>query len=247
MLHAKDLPLSLWAEAVSTAVYILNRTTTSEKRQSTPFEGWTGKRASLEHVRIFGSVCYMHINDQFRRKLNKKALKVLLVGYEGESANYRVYDPIRKTVKVSKNVIFDENASSGKDAQDDVIKIPTGGTEDCENKETVHVKPTGSDLDNTSQGDDVVGNESNEDEAQLRELRRRSQISAPDWYVANYAECQSPTTYCEAINSPEARGWKQAIDDELGAHEKNGTWEFTQRKTTSKDNRLQMGIQSVSR
>ena len=38
MLYAKDIPLYLWAEAVNTAVYILNRTATSQAPNSTPYE-----------------------------------------------------------------------------------------------------------------------------------------------------------------------------------------------------------------
>ena len=38
MLHAKDLPIKLWAEAVNTAEYILNRAGPSPKEGKTPYE-----------------------------------------------------------------------------------------------------------------------------------------------------------------------------------------------------------------
>ena len=38
MLHSKDLPLSLWAEAASTAVHIWNRTVSSQRSDRTPYE-----------------------------------------------------------------------------------------------------------------------------------------------------------------------------------------------------------------
>lgn len=34
----------------------------------------------------------------------------MFVGYQGESSNYRVYDPNTKKVTVSKNVYFNENS-----------------------------------------------------------------------------------------------------------------------------------------
>jgi hypothetical protein len=38
MLHAMNLLLSLWAEAINTAVHVLNRTTNSQSGVKTPFE-----------------------------------------------------------------------------------------------------------------------------------------------------------------------------------------------------------------
>ena len=35
-----------------------------------------------------------------------------MVGYQGNSSNYRVYDPISKKVTVSRDVIFNEKAAS---------------------------------------------------------------------------------------------------------------------------------------
>lgn len=32
----------------------------------------------------------------------------MLVGYDGDSTNYRVYDPIKKTIKVSRDLVFNE-------------------------------------------------------------------------------------------------------------------------------------------
>jgi hypothetical protein len=40
MLKGKGLPNKLWAEAVNTAVYILNRSPTKAVRNKTPFEAW---------------------------------------------------------------------------------------------------------------------------------------------------------------------------------------------------------------
>jgi len=39
--------------------------------------------------------------------MDKKAKKYILVGYQGDSTNYRLYDPEEEKV-ISRNVIFDE-------------------------------------------------------------------------------------------------------------------------------------------
>ncbi|EZA62197.1 Copia protein [Ooceraea biroi] len=82
MLRAKSLPKNLWAKAVSTAVYVLNRTTHSNRSNvKTPFEIWNERKPDLKHIRIFESTAYIHVPKQLRKKLDDKAKKMLLVGY----------------------------------------------------------------------------------------------------------------------------------------------------------------------
>ncbi|GBP61070.1 Retrovirus-related Pol polyprotein from transposon TNT 1-94 [Eumeta japonica] len=107
MLYARDLPLDLWAEAVNCAVYILNRTSSSQTPGKTPYELWNGMKPELGHLKVFGSIEYVHVPDQLRTKLEKKSEKMLLIGYD--NTNYRMYDMNKKTIKISRNVIFDEH------------------------------------------------------------------------------------------------------------------------------------------
>lgn len=79
MLQAKKLPKSLWAEAVNTAVYTLNRTGHSRVGESkTPYELWTGKKPDLSHVRIFGSEAFVHVPKMFTKKFDARAKRTLL-------------------------------------------------------------------------------------------------------------------------------------------------------------------------
>ena len=70
MLKAKDMPDSFWAEAVNTAVYILNRSYTKALEGITPQEAYTGKKPSVMHFRTFECFCYAHARDSTRRKLD---------------------------------------------------------------------------------------------------------------------------------------------------------------------------------
>ncbi|KMQ86264.1 retrovirus-related pol polyprotein from transposon tnt 1-94, partial [Lasius niger] len=56
MLLAKDLPKSLWAEAVNTAVYVLNRSGPSGTEEKTPYELFTGRSAHIEKFHIFDEI-----------------------------------------------------------------------------------------------------------------------------------------------------------------------------------------------
>ena len=94
MSHAK-LPNSYWAEAVSTAAYVRNRTPIqqpSRKTRHVPYERWYGKKPNVSHFKVFGCVAYSHVPDAERQKLDKKAVKLRFVGYSKVSKGYRLLD-----------------------------------------------------------------------------------------------------------------------------------------------------------
>jgi len=67
------------------------------------------RKPDLSHVRVFGSVAYAHITEQFRATCDNKARKCLFLGNSGMSRNYRLYDPQRKVIFESRNVKFSES------------------------------------------------------------------------------------------------------------------------------------------
>ncbi|KRZ03009.1 Retrovirus-related Pol polyprotein from transposon TNT 1-94, partial [Trichinella zimbabwensis] len=89
MLHARNLPRCLWAEAVHTAAYLLNRIPNRKETTKTPYEKWFEKRPTVEHLRIFGCDAYVHIPDQHRKKFDRKARKVIFVGYGPSNKMFR--------------------------------------------------------------------------------------------------------------------------------------------------------------
>uniref|UniRef100_A0AAV1TE50 Integrase catalytic domain-containing protein n=1 Tax=Peronospora matthiolae TaxID=2874970 RepID=A0AAV1TE50_9STRA len=67
MLYYKGIDMQWWAEAVSTAVYLINRSTNSENSDVTPFEVSFKMKPSIEHLRVFGSQGYAHIEELLSR------------------------------------------------------------------------------------------------------------------------------------------------------------------------------------
>lgn len=56
MIHTKDLPLKLWAEAVNSVAYVLNRTGATSIEGKTPAELWFERDGiNINHLRIFGA------------------------------------------------------------------------------------------------------------------------------------------------------------------------------------------------
>lgn len=110
MLKTKNLPKKFWAEAVSTSVYLLNRCPIKRLEDKTPEEVWSGTRPSVSHLRIFGSICYKHIPDAIKRKLDDKSEKLIFLGYHSTGA-YRVFNPQTQKLVLSRDLKFDEGQS----------------------------------------------------------------------------------------------------------------------------------------
>ncbi|XP_014497667.1 uncharacterized protein LOC106759161 [Vigna radiata var. radiata] len=107
MLKSKELPKFLWGEAVLAATYILNRTPTKRLKDITPKEAWSKIKPNVEHLRVFGSVCFKHVPDQLRRKLDDKGVPRILVGYH-PIGGYKLYNPETGEAMVSRDVVVDE-------------------------------------------------------------------------------------------------------------------------------------------
>ena len=58
MLADAKLPRKFWAETLSTAVYLRNRSPTTAVEGKTPFEAWTGQKPNVKHLGAFGCDAY---------------------------------------------------------------------------------------------------------------------------------------------------------------------------------------------
>ncbi len=108
MLFESDLQLNLWGEAAMTACYLRNRSPAAGISM-TPFEAFWGKKPDVSNLRVFGCAVWAKVPDQFRKKLDPKAVKGIFVGYAEGNKGYRVWlrDKPRK-ITTSRDVVFDE-------------------------------------------------------------------------------------------------------------------------------------------
>lgn len=110
MLKSKGLPDKFWAEGVATAVYLINLSPTKAVWNKTPYEAWYGNKPSVCHLRVFGSICYA-LRTGNTHKLDDKSQKYIFVGYSLVSKAYRLFDPIKDCLTVSRDVVFSEGAA----------------------------------------------------------------------------------------------------------------------------------------
>ncbi|MCO5550507.1 hypothetical protein L7F22_003994 [Adiantum nelumboides] len=99
-----------WAEAVQTAIHLINRSPSKALGGEVPEEVWSGKPPSYAHLRVFGCEAYVHIRSELRTKLEPKSSKCIFLGYgEDGEMGYRLWDPALRKIIRSNDVIFNEN------------------------------------------------------------------------------------------------------------------------------------------
>lgn len=120
LLLEKKIPNKLWAETVNTFVYFLNKLPTKALENKTPYEVWNGVKPAVDHLRVFGSICYFQIYEPKQSKLDNKAHKGILVGYGIATKGYRILRLQIGKVILSRNVKFDEVATWDWENQENV-------------------------------------------------------------------------------------------------------------------------------
>jgi Reverse transcriptase (RNA-dependent DNA polymerase)/gag-polypeptide of LTR copia-type/Integrase core domain/GAG-pre-integrase domain/Domain of unknown function (DUF4219)/Zinc knuckle len=223
MLKYKRLPNRFWAEAVATAVYILNVSPTKALIDITPFEAWTGSKPSVSHLRIFGCIGYGFVEQHKRSKLDDKSIKYIFIGYCLQTKGYRLFDPLSEKVVVSRNVKFDEKARW---IWDDVKEK----SEENEVVETIE-----EDDESESESDEEERNEVEQTPVRVYMRRNRSQFSdvagrktrtLDDLYNATQMILVvDPENYEEAVIEEE---WRVAMKEEIDSIERNQTWSLVE-------------------
>lgn len=107
MLLSSGLHKGLWAEAVNTAVYILNRTGKSRVINKTPYELWHNKDLfDIKKLQTFGSKVAVLVPNQRRLKWDAKSKTGFFVGFGETTKGYRVFLPEENDVQIKREVVF---------------------------------------------------------------------------------------------------------------------------------------------
>ena len=91
-----NLPKYLWGEAVSTAVYLYNRTLYSQISFKTPYFALYNIKLDIINIKVFRLIVYYKNKAIGLKKLDPKAKKVILVGFR--KSFYRLYNINSKRV-----------------------------------------------------------------------------------------------------------------------------------------------------
>jgi hypothetical protein len=108
MLKSKGVPGRFWGEAVTMAVFVLNRARTRTLADKTPYEAWYGHKLAVHFLRTFGCVAHIKVAGGHLRKFDDLSTPMVLIGYEPGTKAYRLYNPVTDRVHVSRDVVFEE-------------------------------------------------------------------------------------------------------------------------------------------
>ncbi|KAJ9542400.1 hypothetical protein OSB04_028906 [Centaurea solstitialis] len=109
MLSEANLATQFWAEAVNTACYTQNRSLIVKRFRRTAYELFRNRKPSIEHLHIFGCVCYILNNKDNLGKFDSKSDDGIFLGYSSISKTYRVFNKRRQTIEETIHVKFDES------------------------------------------------------------------------------------------------------------------------------------------
>ncbi len=109
MLHQAGLSHGLWQLALDAAVHIYNCQPMQRLKWLCPITVWDTTVPDISYFSVFGCKAFVHVQKaKHEGKLNKKAVEMIVVGYESGSKGYRFWDPANCSIVVSRDATFDK-------------------------------------------------------------------------------------------------------------------------------------------
>ena len=148
-----------------------------------------------------------------KKKLDSKARKCIFLGYESETKGYRLYDPERRRVCHSRDVIFHEFSNYS------IEEEPIATKRDEKHEHLVEF--------------DYSLEEPGQDEESKLVLRRSTRERKPrdyfgEWVTIENSELGEPTSIEEAMSGPDNVKWQEAMGNEMKSLQENHVWDLVE-------------------
>ncbi|KAL6335243.1 hypothetical protein AAG906_029478 [Vitis piasezkii] len=112
LMFQMKVPKQFWADAVSTACFLINRMSTVVLKGDIPYKVIHLQKSLFPiEPRIFGCTCYVRDTRSSVTKLDPKALKCVFLGYSRLQKGYRCFSTDLNKYLVSTDVVFSEDTS----------------------------------------------------------------------------------------------------------------------------------------
>ncbi|KAK2403095.1 putative mitochondrial protein [Trifolium repens] len=249
------LPKYFWADAISTASYVLNRAIIRPILDKTPYEILKGRKPNLSHLRSFGCKCFILNNGKENLgKFDPKADEGIFLGYSLSSKAYRVYNKRLQIVEESVHVNFDETLPEENGKGDfigtcvdtmDILKDQEVGGSDQPSTEVPKEKdddPSPSNKDKDDGGSSSSKNHHKQRGAGLAKEWRTlkdhpidkvlgdiSKGVATRFQISNFCSHYAFVSQVEPKNSKTAlldEHWILAMQEELNQFKRNDVWDL---------------------
>uniref|UniRef100_A0A2N9HP48 Integrase catalytic domain-containing protein n=1 Tax=Fagus sylvatica TaxID=28930 RepID=A0A2N9HP48_FAGSY len=250
LLLSSKVPVPFWGEAVLTAAHAINRIPSPTISNQTPYERLFGSPPHYQHLRSFGSACFVLLQPHEHNKLEPRSRLCCFLGYGETQKGYRCYDPIAHRLRISRHVVFWEHRlftevsqfrpsfslSSLSDLFPEVSPpslesfppSPEVSTSIPQTESSDHSSGSSSQETPHSSPESPAPAPS-EDPAPATTLRRSSRVTTLPSHLRDFhcytalATLHEPHSYREASSNPL---WQAAMTEELDALSRTRTWDL---------------------
>jgi hypothetical protein len=191
------MPPPYWAEALSTAVFLINRRPSSSIDNGIPYHLLYHKMSDYSLLRVFGCLCYPNLSATTPHKLSPRSAACVFLGYPPSQKGYRCLDLSTRKIIISRHVVFDKTHfpfAASKPQPDsfdfllqDILPAPAPSTLDARHTRTSVVAASST----SDDAGDPVGLD-----------------SAILWHGAAYQLPQAPPPHCTRVLDS-CTGWQQ--------------------------------------
>lgn len=110
IMSESGIPKNLWADALVTACYLINKCPSNSIDGRIPEALWTKKKVLIQHLRVFGCRSWITLKPTIKNgNLDFKAIECVFIGYSGDTNGYKLWERRYNSFYISKDVKFDEN------------------------------------------------------------------------------------------------------------------------------------------
>ena len=109
MFNDSNLPKYFWADAVSTACYVMNKALIRPFLKKTPYEIYKGRKSNISHFNVLGCKCFVLNNGKDNLgNFDAKFDEGIFLVYSLQSKAFRIYNKRTMTIEKFIHAAFDE-------------------------------------------------------------------------------------------------------------------------------------------
>ncbi|TMI78987.1 MAG: transposase family protein, partial [Bacteroidetes bacterium] len=218
MLYQANMPKSFWAEAITTAAYLLNRLP-SDAVHGIPYELWYNKSLTpvdLKALKPFGCMVHAHVSKKRQKKIGKIDTRShfgCFIGYTDSNTMHKIWNFERKRFEKPHSLIFQETLFPSPKHFDETPADsynPLSSTPSATPSATPESSPEPQNRSLPQLYDEIV-------------------VQPPPalQVFKSYGEFQpdnDPPSFSDAMRRPDANLWWEAFCDEIKAIIARNTW-----------------------